>query len=343
MAKDTDSFWNTDWLEAQKRYLDALSSLAQGAEKEGSDEATGRPWLQAWQQFEQGNEHQRLFSHLQHQADIFQSFSKDFGDLFTAMSGTEQNAWQSVMDDYFATLKTRFTDSVLARNPQSQQTVTFWHQALQLYIDQLSAAWAFPQLMGRQAEGQAGFPDLEYLFSTPALGPTRESTLLLKENARLWQVYMENHQEYQGVIVAIGHDAIDRLRERIITLAARGEKINSLRRFYELWVSAQEEAYAETVFTEDYAQLHGRLLNSLMAFKKHNQLIIEQTLAAFNLPTSDQVGSMLRTQSKLRKVVENSLSKQQATETEIDKLKKELETIQRGLSGSPAKGRKKSK
>ncbi len=72
----------------------------------------------------------------------------------------------------------------------------------------------------------------------------------------------------------------------------RQEAIDTLQALFDLWVDACEEAYAERVFSEEYARVHGQLVNSLMAVKKQGQALVDETLGMFNVPTKEDISTM---------------------------------------------------
>jgi len=105
-----------------------------------------------------------------------------------------------------------------------------------------------------------------------------------------------------------------------------------LRELYRLWIQSQEEVYAETVFTEEYSELYGCLLNSLMEFRQHNQGLFAEILSAFNLPTHAEMQNISKAQQKLRRDIQLTQQQQQTNASAVEALKKELAEIRQHLA-----------
>jgi hypothetical protein len=66
-------------------------------------------------------------------------------------------------------------------------------------------------------------------------------------------------------------------------------------------VDVCEEVYARFAMSEDYTRLYGEVVNALMAFKKQANLIVDDTVEAFNLPTRKEVDSLHKRMHDLRR------------------------------------------
>ena len=319
MAEDTHSFCNTDWQKAQEQYLEALKSFSDEIGL-ASDADAAHPWLQAFASWPlanpsgNANDQRDVLANVLEQAQVFCSMKAQFGELLQQMADSDE--WQAVLDDYFEQMKRSFRRQASADNP--------WQGHCQQWLKAFSSAAIFSEDVLKRQEKLA-FPDLSAFPPPSTAEQSREYQNGLQQNARLWQGCLENYREYDKVLSAIACEAIDSLHEKILYLAGRDEKIHSLRELYGLWIAAQEEAYAKTVFTDEYAELHGRLINSLMALKQHNQDMFAATLAAFNLPGRAEMTSISKAQQHLRRG-------QQRHTSELGALKKELEEIRRRLA-----------
>ena len=102
-------------------------------------------------------------------------------------------------------------------------------------------------------------------------------------------------------------------------MAANDKVIHSLREIYDLWVDANEKAYADFVYTDEYSELYGRMTNSLMAVKKHNRNYIDEILASLNMPTRKGMNTMLKRQQEIRR--ENIAARKKIRQLEKDQKK----------------------
>jgi class III poly(R)-hydroxyalkanoic acid synthase PhaE subunit len=83
-----------------------------------------------------------------------------------------------------------------------------------------------------------------------------------------------------------------------------------------------EEVYGEQVMTPEYAGIHGRLVNALMATKKHFSQMVDENLGALNMPTRSEIRTL---QDRL-----------QETRRENKQLRQELEQLQDKLEALAA-------
>ena len=169
------------------------------------------------------------------------------------------------------------------------------------------------------------------LLSAPGLGYSREAQDKFQELLRLWAEYQDNYQEYQSVMTELNRAALALMRKKIIELSKNDKDINSMKQLYDLWVESNERAYGEYVFTDEYAELNGRLVNSLMAFRQKHNEISEDILAAMNMPTMRAMNTLERRQYQLRKQLK-------AVEAELKALKSQQQA--RDQAAAPAKAGK---
>ena len=158
------------------------------------------------------------------------------------------------------------------------------------------------------------------LLSMPGLGYSRETQDKLQELLRLWGEYQDNYQEYQSVMTRLNQESLALMQKAISKRFRNDKDIRSLKQLYDLWIESSERAYGEYVFTEEYAALNGRLVNSLMAFRQKQNEISEDILAAMNMPTMRAMNTLERRQHQLRK--------------QIKTLEAELQTLKGGQAAA---------
>jgi class III poly(R)-hydroxyalkanoic acid synthase PhaE subunit len=106
----------------------------------------------------------------------------------------------------------------------------------------------------------------------------------------------------------MGMKSIQRMRQFLEGLQTSGKVIDSARGLYDSWVSCCEEVYAEDVQSEEYARIHGHLVNAQMALKQRMSIMVDESLGAMNMPTrielrtlQDRVQQARRENKHLRK------------------------------------------
>jgi len=133
---------------------------------------------------------------------------------------------------------------------------------------------------------QAG---LERVLSAPGLGYTREEQGQHKKMLRLMVEYQRALQEYMQFFSNIGVLSVERMRQFVEEMAKEGKTIDSARSLYDNWVTCCEGVYGEQVMTPEYAEIHGRLVNTLMGVKQQMGAMVDENLGALNMPTRKEV------------------------------------------------------
>ncbi len=96
--------------------------------------------------------------------------------------------------------------------------------------------------------------------------------------------------------------------------------VDSARGLYDLWVGCCEEVYAEQVMTPEYARIHGRLVNALMALKQRLSIMVDETLGALNMPTRSEVRTL---QDRLQETRREN----KALRRDLEELKARIDTL----------------
>lgn len=141
---------------------------------------------------------------------------------------------------------------------------------------------------------------LDRFLGIPSVGFSREYLDQYQRFASLYLDYLESLQEYNVAFSYIGVRAGETFLEKL-TRESTSRPINSLRKLYDLWVDAYEETYSEYVMSEEYASLHGRLINALVAVKHEGSLIVDEFLDGMNMPTRREINTMHRRLSDLQR------------------------------------------
>jgi class III poly(R)-hydroxyalkanoic acid synthase PhaE subunit len=347
--KKDNPFGGFDWLEAQRKYMDAWTSFGKATGNHPFSNASGPvevPWAQAlefwWKSVESASpdESRDFFGKMVEQTKAFYLVSDQFTRFMRAAADINKATenWQDKLAEQFKELKALFT------NNQSDATQAFngMMGAWQLLpMDTLHRTFSSSSFMPGdflqdfKPEGIQNVTDK--FLSVPGVGYTRESQEQFQDGIRLWSEYQKTLQEYNNASCSVVVEALENMHRKILVMAEEGQEINSLREIYDLWVDCNEDAYAEFVFSKEYSELYGRLVNSLMAFKQHGRNIVDETLAAMNMPTRKGVDTIKKRQQELRReflkiksIKERDAQRMQRMESKIAALKGELEMLKSG-------------
>ena len=339
-----------DWLGMQRRYLDALSSLGAGnpfaaANPFGAGNpfqaassfsplnpfgapagpVPGAPWANAMPGWWPAapDDSRDFFGKVLEQAQHYWSIGAQFSKLIEDIAACEGNK-KAILDCVKARFKALQAAFATAYNP-SPADPTQQYEAL-LALMRTAGAGLSPWLAAGAGvfSPEAGIGRLRArLLSMPGLGYSRETQDKLQELLRLWGEYQDHYQEYQSVMTRLNQESLALMQKAIIKRMRNAKDIRSLKQLYDLWIESSEKAYGEYVFTDEYAALNGRLVNSLMAFRQKQNEISEDLLAAMNMPTMRAMNTLERRQHQLRK--------------QIKTLEAELQTLKSGqAAASPA-------
>jgi len=144
---------------------------------------------------------------------------------------------------------------------------------------------------------------LARLVSSPGLGMTREFSEKFQLGFDAWVSWQLATLEYQGVLNQIWDQAIKGFQQDIISLAEKGQKIETLRDFVLLWTRGAEDVFTQAFQTEDYVLAQGQMLNAAMAYRVREREIIEVFLKLYDLPTRSELDETHRRIYELRKEV----------------------------------------
>ena len=326
-----------DWLGMQRRYLDALSSLGAGSPFAAASPfqaaspfsplnpfgapagpAPGAPWANAMHGWLPSarpaapDDTRDFFGKVLEQSRYYWSMSAQFSKLIEDIAACEGNK-KAILDCVNARFKALQAASTAACNPGPADP-TQQYEALLTFMQTAGASlspWLAAGAGAFAPEGGIGQIRAR-LLSMPGLGYSRETQDKLQELLRLWGEYQDNYQEYQSVMTRLNQESLALMQKAIIKRSKKDEGIRSMKQLYDLWIESSERAYGEYVFTDEYAALNGRLVNSLMAFRQKQNEISEDILAAMNMPTMRAMNTLERRQHQLRKQIKTLEAELQA-------------------------------
>ncbi len=320
-----NSSWNKDWLEAQKKYMEALASFGTASSENQSSARQGNEWQKALDYWWQSSSTdlpenaQAVFSNLlQHSKSWYATTELWDGLLKTVTKNSDADLdWESELAKYIENMKAQLKEEF------SNADSHVWQLGLQSPLD----AWQkmFNEIFsGIDLPNQLPLDELqgffENIYSTSSLGANRQAYDKMQEGMLLWQTYQKHYQKYRETLNRIAVKSLDKLEKKVVLLAKKQESISSLRDLYDLWIDSHEEAYAEFVLTEEYSLLYGQLINSMLAFKAHSQQMFSDSSEALDLATTDQQNALQQELLNLKVEQEQDKKRIQALEEKISQM-----------------------
>jgi class III poly(R)-hydroxyalkanoic acid synthase PhaE subunit len=315
------AFWDQDWSELQRRYWENWSDMSRRAM--GLDTPPANPWEQAMDHWRQAvapgmAEPVRGFmDKMLDQGKAFFRLSEEFTRNLQPDAGGD---WATALERSFGDLQKAFSGAFTGDGQDSmQKLMAFWEMPLDNWQRMLSSLSLMPGDLLRNMPHGAGNEQFERFLSAPGLGYTREEQGQQQELMRRLMDYQRALQDYSQFFADIGMCSVDCMRRKLLEKDDQAKPVDSARQLYDLWVQSCEEVYAEQVSTPRYAQLHGRLVNALMALKRHQGKMVDEALGAMDMPTRSELRTL---QDRL-----------QQTRRDNQRLRSELDALSEQVAG----------
>jgi class III poly(R)-hydroxyalkanoic acid synthase PhaE subunit len=298
--KFSESASPTGVLDAQQQYWDAwMSMLRHSMEQTG--EAAGRTisttWSDAFKHWWEAvaptyakadvNRLDKLVPQGQTFLVFGEQMIKILQTLQDALKGEDN--WQKIFDQSFNDLRDSLFQPFQGQHETRPGLAAFWGLPLDTWQRITSSLSIFPgdvlQAMREKSYQPTDFTgNLEKALETPALGYSREWQEQLQQGSRLWLSYQKAYWKYAQLLQRSAKRSLDLLQEKLVKMAQEGQAVDSLRTLFKLWVDCGEEAYGEVMRSAEYGETYGQMINALMRFKQHGQMMVNETLSAFKIP-----------------------------------------------------------
>jgi class III poly(R)-hydroxyalkanoic acid synthase PhaE subunit len=332
VSRESNPFASPDWLEIQRRYLEALSNGAGQQASNRKDDTGPEQWYKAAEQWWRSvmplvpGESQSIFSNILHQSQTFSSMTGQFARLLAEMAAAgESGDWQSVLKRHINLMQEQF--GATSTGAGADKLVDQWLSALESW--QRAGIAVSPDEVFKSMDGDAVRMMADRFLSLPAVGPSADYVARLQETMRLWRDYEERCRQYQHVFSRLSRDALVCLEEKVLQLGKENRKISSLRELYNLWVDCNEQVFSEHAASEEYAILYGELVASFMTFRRHSQELLDATMAQLDLPTRESMSSVRKKQTELHRQLQESQEQQRQTQSTVEELKAELAELRK--------------
>ncbi|ALG67766.1 class III poly(R)-hydroxyalkanoic acid synthase subunit PhaE [Beggiatoa leptomitoformis] len=256
-------------------------------------------------------------------------FIKAFQTLINAPAETQESI--TLIEDGLRLLQ----ENLLNYLKEKKNIPGFWDLPLDNWGHTLSLLSAFPgdflQNLNAQVKSEEITKEkMTQLLSMPAIGYTREWQTRLQKGLQLLIAHQTAQRDYSHQFQRIVTRTIELLRDKLIHRANKAQPIDNLRCLYNEWVDCGELAYAEIVTTEEYSIVNARLINSLMAWKRHEQQTIDEILGALNMPTRRGLNTLHKRMQEMRREIKKTAMEEPLQTKEVlsyDDLKDEIKAL----------------
>ncbi len=356
MAQDQSSPPSGDWIDFQRKYWETWRQVGQQLFDSVAAKGKTDPWTEAlehWGKALAGSapcEVEDFVAKLLAQAKAYFRLAEEMSRTFESAMASGQSVmdWQEQIRQATAGMKQAFAGSSSETQNLMRQVMAFWELPLDTWQRTASSLAVLPgdylqHLKDLDLDRAATARDqaIEHFLSAPGVGYTREWQEQLQTHHRLLLEYQAAYQKYAAAYAQFGQQCVEQLETTLGKLAEEGKVIGSTREFYDLWVDCCEATYARFVSTDEYSELHGQLINRLMALKLHGASMIDEALGAMNMPTQREINTLLRRFEEMRRETKG-------VQAELQRLREQMEQLTgrdpgKTAAASEAASRKKSK
>ena len=310
------------WLDSQQGYWKSWADLAQRGMK--APEAPKNPWADTVDQWWKSVSPMApapgrdVFDKLM---DVSRGYFS-LGERFFTQGQTGETGMEAV-NGWLNGMQKMWTDwlqtgSQFRPDAMGKGFSTFWDLPLdtwqRLAANVMPMPGDFTHAYHPEGMGQPVRDQVNRFLSIPAVGYTRESQEQFQVLAQRQMDYAAAMQSYQMAFGKLAVETTRKFQEVMQKRVAEGKSISSLRELYDQWVEMSEAAYAEFVMTQEYQELYGRLVNTLLALKHHMARMVDQGLEAMHMPSHSEIRTLQ--------------CRQQETRRENLRLRKEIKAIQ---------------
>lgn len=130
--------------------------------------------------------------------------------------------------------------------------------------------------------------------AAPAIGYTREFQEKVTSAFETWVEVRRTEVDFHTEMVNTGLRAMEGLLRELVEKSERGEKIESLRALFDLWVATAEKTYFEMASTEAFAEVQGRFVNAAMQHRIRERELMDALMKSLHLPTRRELDDAYR-------------------------------------------------
>jgi len=314
-------FWKQDWMKVQMQYWEQWTEMSRQALE--ANQSSAAPWESAmalwWKAVSPAapDVAREFMSKMMEQGKVLFNMAESFAGKLPGEA--DGDGWNEALNKIFADLRKGFADAAGAGGDDAlRKLMAFWEMPLENWQRMVSALSLSPDDILRNMPHGDAHAQLERLLSVAGLGYLREEQGRQQQLMQKLVEYQRALQEYSQFFSDLGVRSVDRMRLRLDEVSKAGKVIDSAKALYDVWVGACEEVYSEQVMTVEYARLHGRLVNALMAVKQQMLVMMDEGLGAMSMPTHRE----LRT---LQQRVQENRREIKALKAEVAELKRQVE------------------
>lgn len=143
--------------------------------------------------------------------------------------------------------------------------------------------------------------EMQAALSMPAFGFTREATERRQAMALAVGEYQHQLGDYNALMLEASRVGLSNLESKLAERSEPGRSLKSFREFYDLWIDAAEEGYAEIALSDRFQATYGALVNAQMRLRQLVQDEVERTTGELGMPGRTEIDAAHRKIDSLRR------------------------------------------
>ncbi len=192
-------------------------------------------------------------------------------------------------------------------------------QASQTWVDPLLGFWS------------------QAMEQTPRLGMLQHHQAQFQTVSKSLIRYQRASRAYAGLVADMAEQALAELGPALERrLSDEDSPQPSLQELYEIWLTVNDGAYERMLSTDRYAELSAELNNSYNNLQRDAQVLMDEVLKRFNLPTRNELASTQKRLQQIRRHTRHTVSEELAgLRGEMDALREEVERLRKEVKTTP--------
>ncbi len=282
-ARNPATAWMKDWDQLGKQFWSAWTDAAQQAAPAA---ATAHPGFDLWA---------KLFSDPAQPNDVVERMvgsAKHFAELMQSAIGQLAAKNHSDPMEFVNAVKSALGGATLAHNPMADAMRAAAGEGAKGF-EQMFAEFAKAALPMRE--------QMTGLLSLPAFGYTRERQEQAQKFAQALIAYNDAMNAYNGQMLKASQRGLEILELKLAERSEPGRELQSLRAFYDVYIDAAEEGFAEVALSPDYRAVYGELVNAQMRVRQAVQNEVEHKSRELGMPTRTELSATHRKMADMRR------------------------------------------
>ncbi len=192
--------------------------------------------------------------------------------------------------------------------------------------------------MANQLMSSPAMADAQAMLQLPTFGMSRERQEQIQKGFLALMDFQEKSKAYQAQMSRAAQRGNQIFQTRLSNRSDSDKTIDTPRAFYDFWVDAAEEGYAEVALSPEFSQAYGDYANAQMALRSYMQKETERTTGELGMPTRSEVNSIGKRLQELRREfrASNEAGTIAELQVEVARLRAEVKALREGKSAGNA-------